>query len=91
MPDVPIGSDVVAAIDVGGTRIKAALVDASFDVLTRATVPTPKDIAADIGAVVQATVADLLVSVELQTSTSAWSVVGSSYPVWWTRRAVSDC
>jgi len=66
MPDVPIGTDVVAAIDVGGTRIKAALVDASFDVLTRATVPTPKDIAADIGAVVQATVADLLVSAEQQ-------------------------
>jgi len=66
MSDVPIGSDVVAAIDVGGTRIKAALVDASFDVLARATVPTPKDIAADIGAVLQATVAGLLVSAEQQ-------------------------
>lgn len=66
MPDEPIGSDVVAAIDVGGTRIKAALVNASFDVLTRATVPTPSDIAADIGAVVQATVAALLVSAEQQ-------------------------
>jgi len=66
MPDVPIRSDVVAAIDVGGTRIKAALVAASFDVFARATVPTPKDIAEDIGAVVQATVADLLVSAEQQ-------------------------
>jgi glucokinase len=64
MPDVLIGPDVVAAIDVGGTRIKAALVDASFEVLARATVPTPTDIAADFATVVQATVAGLLANAE---------------------------
>jgi glucokinase len=53
-------SDVVAAVDVGGTRIKAALVTAAYDTLAALTAPTPKDITADIGAVVQATVTDLL-------------------------------
>ena len=53
-------SDVVAAVDVGGTRIKAALVTAAYDTLAAVTTPTPKDIAADIGAVVHATVTDLL-------------------------------
>ncbi len=53
-------SDVVAAVDVGGTRIKAALVTAAYDTLAAVTAPTPKDIAADFGAVVHATVTDLL-------------------------------
>ena len=53
-------SDVVAAVDVGGTRIKAALVTAAYDTLAAVMTPTPKDIAADIGAVVHATVTDLL-------------------------------
>jgi glucokinase len=53
-------SDVVAAVDVGGTRIKAALVTAACDTLAAVTTPTPKDIAADIGAVVHAAVTDLL-------------------------------
>ena len=53
-------SDVVAAIDVGGTRIKAALVTAGYDTLAAVNRPTPKDITADIGAVVHATVTDLL-------------------------------
>src|SRR4051794_23782850 len=53
-------SDVVAAVDVGGTRIKAALVTADYDTLAAVTTPTPKDIAADIGAAVHATVTDLL-------------------------------
>ena len=57
MPEV---SDVVAAVDVGGTRIKAALVDASYETLARVTTPTPADITADVGAVVHATVTDLL-------------------------------
>ena len=39
-------SDVVAAVDVGGTRIKAALVTADYDTIAVATTPTPKDIAA---------------------------------------------
>ena len=54
------GSDVVAAVDVGGTRIKAALVTAAYDTLAAVTRPTPKDIAADIGAVVPTAVTDLL-------------------------------
>ncbi len=53
-------SDVVAAVDVGGTRIKAALVTASCDTLAAVTTLTPNDIAADIGAVVHATVTELL-------------------------------
>ena len=53
-------SDVVAAVDVGGTRIKAALVTAAHDTLVAVTTPTPKDVAADVGAVVHATVTDLL-------------------------------
>jgi glucokinase len=53
-------SDVVAAVDVGGTRIKAALVTAACDTLAAVTTPTPKDIAAGIGAVVHAAVTDLL-------------------------------
>lgn len=53
-------SDVVAAIDVGGTRIKAALVTAGYDTLSVVNTPTPRDITADVGAVVQATVTDLL-------------------------------
>jgi glucokinase len=53
-------SDVVAAVDVGGTRIKAALVTAAYDTVAAVTTPTPKDITADIGAVVHATVTELL-------------------------------
>ncbi|HEX4699308.1 MAG TPA: ROK family protein [Actinomycetes bacterium] len=53
-------SDVVAAVDVGGTRIKAALVTAGYETLAAVTAPTPKDITADIGGVVHATVTDLL-------------------------------
>jgi len=60
VPDLPVRRDVVAAVDVGGTRIKAALVDGSYEVLTRATAPTPGDIAADIETVVAATVTDLV-------------------------------
>ena len=53
-------SDVVAAVDVGGTRIKAALVTAAYDTLAAVTTPTPTDITADFGAVVHATVSGLL-------------------------------
>ena len=53
-------SDVVAAVDVGGTRIKAALVTAAYDTLAAVTTSTPKGISADIAGVVQATVNDLL-------------------------------
>jgi glucokinase len=57
---VPDPTDVVAAVDVGGTRIKAALVTAGYDTLAAVTTPTPGDITADIGAVVDKTVAELL-------------------------------
>lgn len=60
MPDLSVGRDVVAAVDVGGTRIKAALVDASYAVLARATTPTPSDIAVGIDTVVATTVTDLV-------------------------------
>lgn len=52
--------DVVAAVDVGGTRIKAALVTAGYDTLATTTTRTPPDAAADLGAVVHATVTSLL-------------------------------
>jgi glucokinase len=52
--------DVVAAVDIGGTRIKAALVDASYGVLARDTAPTPQQVGADIGRVVHAIVDQLL-------------------------------
>jgi glucokinase len=57
MPEV---SDVVAAVDVGGTRIKAALVTTAYDTLAAVTAPTPKDVTADVGGVVHSTVTDLL-------------------------------
>ena len=56
-------TDVVAAVDIGGTRIKAALVDRSYRVLAQTTTPTPHDIGADLGSVVAATVKVLLASV----------------------------
>ena len=52
-------TDVVAAVDIGGTRIKAALVSPDYDTLAAVTTPTPTDIAADIGGVVHALVTDL--------------------------------
>ena len=84
-------SDVVAAVDVGGTRIKAALVTAAYDTVAAVTTPTPKDIAADIGAVVHATVTDLLAGRRRTTARLGWSAAGSSSPAWWTRRAASAC
>ena len=55
--------DVVAAIDIGGTRIKAALVDRTLQVVTRATESTPSDIAHDFGTVVAGTVGRLVAGV----------------------------
>ncbi|TWP34120.1 ROK family protein [Leekyejoonella antrihumi] len=51
---------VVAAVDVGGTRIKASLVDRSYTVVTQTTVATPANIREDIGQVVTSTVRSLL-------------------------------
>ncbi len=53
-------SDVVAAVDVGGTRIKAALVTEACDTLVAVTTPTPQDMATDFAAVVLATVTGLM-------------------------------
>src|SRR4051812_44792223 len=52
--------EVVAAVDVGGTRAKAALVDRSYGVVAALTVPTPADVAADVGGAVASAVAELL-------------------------------
>jgi len=60
MTDVAGVTDVVAAVDVGGTRTKAALVTAAYDTLATTTAPTPTDISADVGEVVRATVDELL-------------------------------
>ncbi len=57
-------SEVVAAVDVGGTRIKAALVTAEYDTVAALTTPTPKDITADIGGVVHEIVKDLLAAAD---------------------------
>lgn len=62
-PPGGVATEVVAAVDIGGTRIKAALVDRSYAVLAQTTTPTPPDIAADIGGAVAATVKALLRSV----------------------------
>jgi glucokinase len=58
-----VTTELVAAVDIGGTRIKAALVDRSYGVLAQTTTPTPPDIGADIGSAVAATVKALLGSV----------------------------
>jgi glucokinase len=52
--------DVVAAVDVGGTRVKAALVTRPMDVLAESTAPTPDDIGRDIGGTVSDIVSGLL-------------------------------
>jgi len=52
--------DVVAAVDVGGTRLKAALVARSLEVLAESTGRTPSDIGRDIGGVVANIVSELL-------------------------------
>ena len=57
---MPGPRDVVAAVDVGGTRVKAALVTRPLDVLAELTAPTPYDIGRDIGATVANVVSGLL-------------------------------
>lgn len=47
---------VVAAVDVGGTRIKGSLVDRELTVLAQTTTPTPGDVAADIASAVESVV-----------------------------------
>jgi glucokinase len=50
----------VAAVDVGGTRIKAALVDRACAPVATLTRPTPTGLATDLGDVVKEIVSDLL-------------------------------
>ena len=52
--------DVVAAVDVGGTRVKAALVARPMDVIAELTAPTPYDIGKDFGAAIGELVSDLV-------------------------------
>jgi glucokinase len=51
--------EVVAAVDLGGTRTKAALVDRNLEVVSRVVEPTPADLAATIGTTVAGVVARL--------------------------------
>jgi glucokinase len=48
--------EVVAAVDLGGTRTKAALVDRDLEVVTRLVEPTPPDLAGGMGRTVAAVV-----------------------------------
>jgi glucokinase len=54
--------DVVAAVDLGGTRTKAALVDRDLGVVVRDVEPTPRDLAGTIGAAVASVVSRLAAS-----------------------------
>ena len=74
--------EVVAAVDVGGTRVKAALVDRSYDVVAALTVPTPADVAADVGGAVASAVADLAGRAGRRARTSR---CGSSAAAWSSR------
>ena len=56
--------DVVAAVDIGGTRIKAALVDRDLSALVHTTEPTPHDIGQDIAGSVSASIERLVADVE---------------------------
>lgn len=51
---------VVVAIDIGGTRIKAALVEPSFTVVSESVTPTPPDLASRLGEVVAEVTAQML-------------------------------
>ena len=51
---------VVLAVDIGGTRIKAALVDQAYHEVVRSTTPTPPGLGDDLGPVVGQLMADLL-------------------------------
>ena len=55
------GQEVVAAIDVGGTRIKAALVDRALGVRAASVTTTPVDLAQTLPETVDAIIADLMV------------------------------
>jgi glucokinase len=48
--------EVVAAVDLGGTRTKAALIDRDLEVVTRLVEPTPPDLAGGMGRTVAAVI-----------------------------------
>ena len=54
--------EVVAAVDLGGTRTKAALVDRDLHVVAQVVEPTPQDLAAAIGPAVASVLARLVAS-----------------------------
>jgi glucokinase len=54
--------EVVAAVDLGGTRTKAALVDRNLTVLARLVEPTPANLASDVGGTVASVMARLVAS-----------------------------
>lgn len=54
--------DVVAAVDLGGTRTKAALVDRDLHVVVRRVEPTPPDLALDVGGTVASVMSRLTAS-----------------------------
>jgi glucokinase len=68
------GVDVVAAIDVGGTRIKAALVDSSFVPLATSTTPTPFDLSSDLPRVVTLLVESLIADLRAGVATGVGDV-----------------
>jgi glucokinase len=51
--------EVVAAIDIGGTLIKSALVSREYEALVELTVPTPKNVGGSIGDVVAMIIGEL--------------------------------
>jgi glucokinase len=54
--------DIVVAVDLGGTRTKAALVDRDLGVVARLVEPTPRDLALDIGGTVASVLSRLVPS-----------------------------
>ena len=66
VPDLTV--DLVAAVDVGGTRIKAALVDRTCAEVVRTTVPTPPGLHEPgvLAKVLEATVGELLAQADKQ-------------------------
>ncbi|MDQ6715771.1 MAG: ROK family protein [Actinomycetota bacterium] len=64
-PDVGV-REVVVALDIGGTRVKAALVASDLSVLASSAEPTPPDIGTVLGDVVESTTRRLVADLRLQ-------------------------
>ena len=61
--------DVVAAVDVGGTRVKAALVGRPMEVIAELTAPTPYDIDKAFGPAI----AEVRLRTRIHRGRSSWS------------------